>query len=54
MSIHFTHDCTLVLYSQLIQTGSVLLLLQFSTVLGFTLNEDLGYGRAATHKLYSF
>ena len=25
--MHFTHDCTLVLYTQLIQTGSVLMLL---------------------------
>ena len=33
--IHFIHDYTLVLYSQLIQTGSQLLLLQFSTVHGF-------------------
>ena len=49
----FTHDCTLVLFKQLIQTGSVLLLLPFSSVLGFTLYEDRGDGRAATHQLYS-
>ena len=41
------------LYKQLIQTGSVLLLLPFSTVLGFTLYEDTGDGRAAKHQLYS-
>ena len=54
MSIHFTHDCTLVQYAQMIQTGSVLLLLPFSSVLGFTLYEDTDHGRAATHQLYSF
>ena len=32
-SIHFTHDCTLLLYEQLIQTGSVLLLFSLSLVL---------------------
>ena len=37
--------------AQLIQTCSVLLLLPFSTVLGFTLYEDTGNGRAATHQL---
>ena len=42
------------LYTQLIQTGSVLLLLPFSTVLGFTLHKDTANGRAATHQLYSF
>ena len=36
-SIHFTHDCTLLLYEQLIQTGSVLLLLLHSFVLDFPL-----------------
>ena len=41
----FTHDCTLVLFKQLIQTGSVL---------GFPLYKDTGNGRAATHQLYSF
>ena len=50
---HFTHDCTLVLYAQLIQTGSLLLLFPFSIVLGFTLYEDTGNGRAAKHQLYS-
>ena len=54
MSIHFTHDCKLVLYSQLIQTGSMLLLHPFSTVLGFTLYKDKCYGIAAKHKLYIF
>ena len=53
-SIYFTHDCTLVFYSQLIQTCSVLLLLPFSTVLGFPLYKNTGDGRAATHQLYSF
>ena len=48
----FTYHCTLVLYKQLIQTGSVLLLLQFSSVLGFSLYEDTANGRAATHQLY--
>ena len=52
--MHFTHDCTLVLYTQLIQTGSVLMLLPFSTELGFTLHRDTANGRAATHQLYSF
>ena len=52
-SIHFTHDCIIVLSAQLIQTGSVLVLLPFSTVLGFTLYENTGNGRAATHQLYS-
>ena len=54
VSNHFTHDCTLVLYKQLIHTGSVLLLLPFSSVLGFPLYEDTGDGRAVTHQLYSF
>ena len=53
VSINFTHDCTLVLYKQLIQTGSVLLLLPLSSVLGFPLYEDTANGRAATHQLYS-
>ena len=34
---HFTNDCTLVLYAPLIQTGSVLMLIPFSTMLGLTL-----------------
>ena len=40
-------------YTQLTQTGSVLLLLPFSTVLGFTLYdyEDTASGKAATHQL---
>ena len=42
------------LYKQLIQTGSVLLLLPLSSVLGFPLYEDTANGRAATHQLYSF
>ena len=56
VSIHFTHDydCTLVLYHQLIQTGSVLLLLPLSSMLGFPIYEDTADGRAATHQLYSF
>ena len=48
VSIQFTHDCTLVLYKQLMQTGSVLLLLPLSFVLGFPLYEDTANGRAAT------
>ena len=36
------------------QTGSVLLLLLFSSVLGFPLYEDTANGRATTHQLYSF
>ena len=36
------------------QTGSVLLLLPLSSVLGFPLYEDTANGRAATHQLYSF
>ena len=54
VSINFTHDYTLVLYKQLMQTGSVLLLLPLSSVLGFPLYEDTANGRAATHQLYSF
>ena len=42
------------LYKQLIQTVSVLLLLQHSSMLGFPLYEDTANGRAATHQLYSF
>ena len=53
VSIHFTHDCTLVLSAKLIQTGSVLLLLPLSSVLGFSLYEDTAKGRAAIHNLYS-
>ena len=53
ITIHFTHDCTIVVYAQLIQTGFVLLLLQLSTVLCFTLYKDTGDGRAVTHQLYS-
>ena len=48
--IDFPHGCTLVLYMQLIQTGSMLLLLPFHTVLGITLYEDTGNRRAATHQ----
>ena len=47
VSIHFTHDCTFVLYKQLIKTGSELLLLPLSSVLGFPLYKDTGNGRAA-------
>ena len=54
VSIHFTHGCTHVLYKQLIQTGSVLLLLLLSSVLGFPLYKDTANERAATHQLYSF
>ena len=50
----FFYYCTLVLYMQLIQTGSMLLLLPFYTVLGFTLYEDTGNRRAATHQPLSF
>ena len=50
MSIHFTHDWKFVLYAQLIQTGRLLMLLPFSTVLAFTLYEDTGGGRAAPHQ----
>ena len=53
-SIDFTHDCLLVLYMQLMQTGSVLLLLQLPSVLNFPLYEDTADGRAVTHQLYSF
>ena len=49
----FTHDCTIVLYAQLIQTGSALLLLPCSPVLGFTLVKGTGDGIASTHQLYS-
>ena len=42
------------LYKQLFQTGSVLLLLPLSSVLGFPLYKDTVIGRAATHQLYSF
>ena len=42
------------IYSQLIQTGSVLLLLPLSSVPGFPLYEDTDNGRAATHQLFSF
>ena len=37
ISINVSHDCTHVLYAQLIQTGSALLLLQVYNMLGFTL-----------------
>ena len=39
---------------QLIQTGSVLLLLPLSSVLRLPLYEDTANGRAAKHQLYSF
>ena len=52
--MNFTRDCSLVLYKQLIQTGSPLLLIPVSSVLGFPLYEDTANGRAATHQLYSF
>ena len=54
MSIHSTLAFTLVLYFQLIQTGSVLLVLRLSSVLGFPLYKDTANGRDATHQLYSF
>ena len=37
---------------QRIQTGSVLLLLSFLTVLSFTLYKDTGHGSADTHQIY--
>ena len=37
----------------LIQTGSVLLILPFATVLGFLLYEDTGDERVVTHQLCS-
>ena len=43
-SIYFTYDCTLLLYEQLIHTGSVLLLLLHSSVLGFPLYKDTANG----------
>ena len=39
---------------QLIKTGSVLLLLPLSSVMGFPLYRDTAVGRAATLQLYSF
>ena len=54
VSIHPTLDCTLVLYFQPIQTGSVLLLLPLSFVLAFPLYKDTANGRAPTFQLYSF
>ena len=48
-----THDCTLVLYKQLIQTGFVLQLHLLSSVLGFPLHQDTADKKAATHQLYS-
>ena len=39
-----TNVCTLALYKQLFLTGSVLLLLSLSTVLGFPLYEDTVMG----------
>ena len=35
VSIHFIHDCTIALYKQLIQTGSVLLLLTTLFAFGY-------------------
>ena len=40
VSIEVAHDCTLLLYKQLMQTGDVLLLLPLSSVLGFPLYQD--------------
>ena len=54
VSIEVAHDCTLVLYKQLIKTGSVLHLLPKFSALGFPLYEDTANVRAATHQLYSF
>ena len=55
ISINFSHDCTHVLYAQLVQTGSALLLLQVYNMLGFTLySKDTGDGRAVRHKLYRY
>ena len=42
------------LYKQLTQSGSVLLLLLLFSALGFPLYEDTADGRAATQQLYSF
>ena len=42
------------LKKQLIQTGSVMLLLPLSSELNFPLYEDTAKSRAATHQLYSF
>ena len=53
ISIHFTHDCTFLMYTQLVENGSGLMLLPFSTLLGIPLFWDTGQGRAATHQLYS-
>ena len=44
----FIHDCTLVLCMQLIQTGSLLLMLPLSSVLGFLLYADTDNERAVT------
>ena len=52
-SIYLTYNRTFVLYAHLIQTGSVMLLLLFSTLLGIKLYEDTGNGRAATDHLYN-
>ena len=41
------------MYKQLIQTGSVLLLLPVSSVLIFPLYKDTANGGAAKHQLYS-
>ena len=54
VSIELAHDCTLVLYKQLIQTGLVLKLLPKFSELGFPLYEDTANGRATTHQLYRF
>ena len=49
---NFIHDCTLVLHARLIHTGSVMLLLPFSYMPGFTLYEDIGNGRAIIQQIY--
>ena len=49
VSIHFTNGCTLVLYKQLIQTGSVLMLLPLFSLLNFPLYKDTANVRADTH-----
>ena len=53
VSIELAHDCTLVLYKQLIQTGSVLQLLQKFSVLGFPLYEDTADDTIAVQALLS-
>jgi hypothetical protein len=55
-SIYFTYDCTHLLYEQLIHTGSVLLLLLHSSVLGSPLYKDTANGsrQAQNSFIYTF